>query len=250
MIINNFVIKNGVLKEYTGEGGDVIIPDGVTSISRAFAFCETLKSVSLPFGITSIESHAFWNCENLITVTLPDSITLIDDWAFDGCLNLTKITLPRSLRSIGYEVFNECNKLEVLIKGTPSFDKNSFSCVKKIIAPDIPLSNFLTIKEKRAAAKGFLSSYVIYKNKSIVEEYKKYIMAQKKQLLSEIFLEDDVLSLAVYMEIKKYNIKSFLEEYLQPAEKVNAKKCYTFLLEWEDKNILEIYNLSHLKEIL
>ena len=27
--INDFVIENGVLKEYTGPGGDVVIPDGV-----------------------------------------------------------------------------------------------------------------------------------------------------------------------------------------------------------------------------
>ena len=30
--INDFVIENGVLKKYQGQGGDVVIPEGVTSI--------------------------------------------------------------------------------------------------------------------------------------------------------------------------------------------------------------------------
>ena len=35
--INDFVIENGVLKEYKGQGGDVVIPASVTSINdRAF----------------------------------------------------------------------------------------------------------------------------------------------------------------------------------------------------------------------
>ena len=28
-----FVIENGVLKKYTGKGGDIVIPEGVTGIS-------------------------------------------------------------------------------------------------------------------------------------------------------------------------------------------------------------------------
>ena len=32
----DFVIVNGVLKEYTGPGGDVTIPEGVTEIGRSY----------------------------------------------------------------------------------------------------------------------------------------------------------------------------------------------------------------------
>ena len=34
---SDFVIENGILTEYKGSGGDVVIPDGVTSI-RSGAF--------------------------------------------------------------------------------------------------------------------------------------------------------------------------------------------------------------------
>jgi hypothetical protein len=30
--LKDFIIENGVLKKYTGEGGDVIIPDGVSKL--------------------------------------------------------------------------------------------------------------------------------------------------------------------------------------------------------------------------
>jgi hypothetical protein len=31
---NDFIIENGVLTQYVGPGGDVVIPEGVTLISR------------------------------------------------------------------------------------------------------------------------------------------------------------------------------------------------------------------------
>ena len=39
----DFVIENGILKKYTGPGGDVTIPEGVTEIgSSAFDGCKKL----------------------------------------------------------------------------------------------------------------------------------------------------------------------------------------------------------------
>ena len=42
----DFVIKDSVLKQYKGAGGDVVIPDGVTELDfESFRFCEGLKTV-------------------------------------------------------------------------------------------------------------------------------------------------------------------------------------------------------------
>ena len=43
---SDFIVENGVLKKYVGPGGDVIVPDGVTSIGLgAFRLCQTLRTV-------------------------------------------------------------------------------------------------------------------------------------------------------------------------------------------------------------
>ena len=45
---NPFIIEHGVLTRYHGPGGNVVIPDGVTSIApRAFLSCVTLRSVTI-----------------------------------------------------------------------------------------------------------------------------------------------------------------------------------------------------------
>ena len=44
--IDDFEIEEGVLVEYRGQGGDVIIPSGVTAIGdEAFWLCSALTSV-------------------------------------------------------------------------------------------------------------------------------------------------------------------------------------------------------------
>ena len=51
----DFVIKKGVLTKYTGNGGDVVIPKGVTAIGEyAFGGCTGLTSVVIPDSVTSI----------------------------------------------------------------------------------------------------------------------------------------------------------------------------------------------------
>lgn len=55
---DDFVIETGMLKKHTGNGGSVIIPNGVTSIGdRVFSGYKNLKSVTIPKRLEAAISH-------------------------------------------------------------------------------------------------------------------------------------------------------------------------------------------------
>ena len=57
---DDFVIETGMLKKYTGNGGSVIIPNGVTSIGEsAFDRGTSLTSVTIPDSVKSIDKSDF-----------------------------------------------------------------------------------------------------------------------------------------------------------------------------------------------
>ena len=94
------------------EVNDLVIPEGVTSISDyAFCYCSGLTSVAIGNSVTSIGDYAFSGCEALISITIPNSVTSIGDSAFSGCSGLTSITIPESVTSIGNWVFSGCSSL-------------------------------------------------------------------------------------------------------------------------------------------
>ena len=89
---NDFIIENGVLTQYRGPGGDVAIPDSVTSIGDgAFAHSSNLTSVTIPNSVTSIGGDAFYGCRGLTNVVIPNSVASIRGNVFRACTDLTAI---------------------------------------------------------------------------------------------------------------------------------------------------------------
>ena len=90
----------------------VSLPEGLTSIDDwAFCYCSSLTSVTIPEGVTSIGDSAFSECSSLMSVTIPESVTSINSSTFSGCSSLTSVTIPESVTSIGDWAFYYCSSL-------------------------------------------------------------------------------------------------------------------------------------------
>lgn len=101
---SEFEIKDGTLVEYHGNGGSVVIPDGVKTIGK-FAFTDSLiTSLVVPKGVTKIEHNAFSSCRKLVSVQLPEGLRKIEDYAFMNCPKLKTFILSKSTR-LGHEIF-------------------------------------------------------------------------------------------------------------------------------------------------
>ena len=124
------MIKNGVLEEYTGPGGDVVIPDGVTSIGdRAFEGCNGLTSVTIPNSVTSVGHWAFYGCKSLTSITIRNGVKSIGVCAFSDCSSLTSVTIPGSVTRIEGLAFFGCKSLMsvTIPDGVPSIGNGAFS---------------------------------------------------------------------------------------------------------------------------
>lgn len=109
---NLFVIVNGILIDGLTCKVDIIIPEGVTSISDfTFFGCSSLQSLVIPEGVTSIGDCAFWGCLNLQSVVIPKGITSIGDEAFGGCDSLQSVIIPGNAVNIGSYAFSKGIKI-------------------------------------------------------------------------------------------------------------------------------------------
>lgn len=139
--INGFEIKDGVLKKYRGPGGDVVIPEGVTSIEKyAFYECNNLDSIVIPESVTSIGEYAFYGCRCLGSIVIPGSVKDIGNCAFWHCGHLTSVELRKGIRRIGYLAFSGCYSLKSIIipDGVKTIDDSVLSECRSLESVVIP----------------------------------------------------------------------------------------------------------------
>ena len=109
------------------EISNLLIPDGVTSISKyAFCNCSSLTSLTIPGSVTSIGNYAFQYCTGLTSVTIPDGVTSIGGYAFSYCKGLTSVTIPASVTFIGKSAFEMIYNLKVIVKDIAAWCNISF----------------------------------------------------------------------------------------------------------------------------
>ena len=114
----NFVIIDNILYNKTertvvscfSDKKNIVIPAGIERIcKKAFAYCDSIYSVSIPNSVKLIDDSAFFQCKSLVAVKIPYSVTKLGDEAFASCKLLSSIYVPDSVITIGNNVFNDYN---------------------------------------------------------------------------------------------------------------------------------------------
>ena len=101
--------------EYKDSIKSVNISEGVTSIcDYAFYRCRNLVDVGISNTVVEIGSDAFNECTSLEKIILPESLTKIGNFAFSYCSALKEITIPKNVTEIGWEQFAGCENLETI----------------------------------------------------------------------------------------------------------------------------------------
>lgn len=188
---NDFVIKNGVLKKYTGNDSKVVIPMGVSVIwNGAFFDCKKISSVVIPDSVTEIRSTAFNGIQGkLKSVTFPNSkylnIVNYDGYisVLSGCKSSINIIFPE-----GIETF----------KGT---------ALERI------WNHFFISKEKIIMMSSFLRQYTdLVKNDASLN---KTFKANKTKIVELAIKNDDVktmkLLFGLYKKISLDDLNKFID---------------------------------------
>ncbi len=153
----SFVVSDGLLIDHVKKAvvlsdirvKDVVIPEGIRSISAWAFYSRNVQSVSFPSTLKTIGAGAFSNCRLLTCVILPNSVTTLEPAAFEqsgiqelklsgnirviegavfkGC-DMREVTLPDSLETIGVSAFSSCRQLEHinLPEGLEEIDSYAF----------------------------------------------------------------------------------------------------------------------------
>ena len=111
-VIGDFIFSDHTLVKYTGNGGDIALPENFNGDNYAigedvFAGNSNLTSVTIPSSVTSIGSSAFSGCTGLTSITIPNSVTSIGASAFSGCSGLTEIICEGETPAGSNTIFGE-----------------------------------------------------------------------------------------------------------------------------------------------
>ncbi len=125
---------------------NIVIPDTyrglpVTTVgSWAFAYNESIVSVTFSENLDSIEECAFEQCYGLKNIVFGNGIATIGKSAFRVCTGLSKVTIPGNVKTIGASAFEGCKSLSsiTISNGVTTIESSAFAgtAIKSIEIPN------------------------------------------------------------------------------------------------------------------
>ena len=122
-------VKDAVWRDKINTIKTVYINKGVTTVgSFAFTNAINLTAVYLSDTVTAIGNSAFQRCEKLATVAIPSSVTEIGAAAFGSCFALESFTIPETVENIGDGCFKGWGEgQKITVKNSESFVTENWS---------------------------------------------------------------------------------------------------------------------------
>jgi hypothetical protein len=111
--INNYIAKSVAYLDLV-----VTLGAGVTVLDTdVFSGLTGLTEVKIPVDnvITAINSGSFQGCSSLKTFTIPSGVTTVGDKVFKGCTLLEGIVFPEGLTTVGTALFEDCTSLRDIV---------------------------------------------------------------------------------------------------------------------------------------
>ena len=120
LIVGDFVFYTtdniNYLSGYLGSANDVILPDNYNGekyviAPKSFKDDDSIHSIVISSGVTSINDYAFYNCQNLTAVTFGVNVAAVGNYAFANCSSLPSLNLNDKMLIIGENAFLNCTDL-------------------------------------------------------------------------------------------------------------------------------------------
>lgn len=100
-----------------------------------YYFCDTLKTLVIDDGITSIGAWSFYRFSALESVTVADSVTAIGDYAFGACELLADLDLGRNMQTLGNNTFFACYAMQNLtMPASTAFKDTTFDDCASLVS--------------------------------------------------------------------------------------------------------------------
>ncbi len=94
--------------------GTGAMDDYTNSSSPWYSHKDSIKTVNIGSGITTIGDNAFYDCTVLTNVTILNSVTTIGDYAFCDCDSLTSVRIGKGVKTIKEKAFSNCHSLTTI----------------------------------------------------------------------------------------------------------------------------------------